>query len=239
MTTPIRRGRPPKGESRLSREAIVRATLQAIAADGIAAISMRTVGRALGVDAKSLYNHVDGKDGLLDAVTEYLLGAIDLPARSGDFRADLLGIARAFRARALAHPEVAALVLTRQLASFEALAPIEAVLTILRDAGCAPAESVHLLRAFLATLIGTLLREVNAGPTYGTADIDAIAHRRSVLESSGLPAVAAAAPHLARFDRDTEFDFAMTLALDALTARLQRRPGPPPATGGDPGLVRA
>jgi len=220
MTSTPRRGRPPKGERQLSREAIVEATLKVIDADGVGAVSMRAVGRVLGADAKSLYNHVAGKDALLDAVAEELLGGITLPDLTGGTRADLLAIAAAFRERALAHPEAASLVLTRQLASLEGLAPVEAVLSVLRDAGCPPDQSVHLLRAFVATLIGTLLREVSAGPTYGTTDTAGIAQRQSILENSGLPAVAAAAHHLARFDGATEYEFAISLALDALAARL-------------------
>ncbi|MCP9950889.1 TetR/AcrR family transcriptional regulator [Actinomadura madurae] len=224
MTTGTsRRGRPPKGESRLSREAIVQATLQVIEADGVNAVSMRAVGRVLGVDAKSLYNHVDGKDGLLDAVAEHLLGAVVLPEPTGDPRADLRAIADAFRERALTHPEAASLVLTRQLGSFEGLAPVEAVLVVLRDAGCRPDESVHLLRMLVATVIGSLLREVSAGPAYGTTDIAGIARRRSVLEGRGLPAIAEAAPHLARFDGAAEYEFAIGLVLDALIARLGDR----------------
>ncbi|MEV6323995.1 hypothetical protein AB0M45_22795 [Nocardia sp. NPDC051787] len=102
---------------------------------------------------------------------------------------------------------------------------VEAVLVVLRDVGCPPDESVHLLRAFVATLIGTLLREVNAGPTYGTTDTAGIARRQSILENSGLPAVATAAQHLARFDGAAEYEFAMSLALDALPARLANRSG--------------
>ena len=217
-----RRGRPPKGENQLSRDAIVEATLTVIDTDGVRAVSMRAVGRVLGVDAKSLYNHVEGKDGLLDAVAERLLGAIALPDPTGDTRADLRAISYAFRARALAHPEAAALVLTRQLASLEGLAPVEAVLRVLRSAGCYPAEAVQLLRALVAMLIGTLLRELNAGPTYGTADTQAIAQRQSILANSGLPAVADAAQHLARFDGAAEYDFAVDLAIDAVLARVDQ-----------------
>ncbi|WP_189255158.1 TetR/AcrR family transcriptional regulator [Lentzea flava] len=221
-TSTARRGRPPKGESQLSRAAIVQATLRVIHTEGVSAVSMRAVGRVLGVDAKSLYNHVDGKDGLLDAVAEHILATIALPEHTGEVRTDLRAIAHAFRERALTHPEAASLVLTRQLASFEALAPIEAVLTVLCGAGCPADEAVHLLRALVATLIGSLLREVNAGPTYGTTDVEGIARRRAVLENSGLPAIADAAPHLARFDAAAEYEFAVDLALDALAARLGR-----------------
>jgi len=219
-TSPARRGRPPRAESRLSREAIVEATLQVIDADGVNAVSMRAVGRALGVDAKSLYNHVDGKGGLLDAVAERILGTIALPELTGDLRTDLRAIAYAFRERALAHPEAASLVLTRQLDSFEGLAPVEAVLAVLRDAGCPSGESVHLLRTLVATLIGALLREVSAGPVYGTTDLAEIAQRQAILESSGLPAIAGAAAHLARFDAAAEYEFTVGLALDALAGRL-------------------
>ncbi|MGW4121231.1 TetR/AcrR family transcriptional regulator [Nocardia sp. NPDC004711] len=223
MTSPApstRRGRPPKGSGQLTRAGIVAATLTVIDGDGIDAVGMRAVARELGVDPKSLYNHVDGKDGLLDAVAEHLLGSIELPARRGDLRGDLRAIAEAFRDRALLHPAAAALVLTRQLASVEGLAPIQAVLEVLLAAGCDPREAVHLMRTMVAALIGTLLREVNAGPTYGTSDIAGIAARRATLEQSGLPAVAEVAPYLARFDKQEEFDYTIDLALDAVIARI-------------------
>jgi len=219
-TVPARRGRPPKGAPALSKDVIVEATLRVIGEEGIGGVSMRAVARVLGVDAKSLYNHVDGKDGLLDAVAESLLGGLELPARTGDLTADLRGIATAFRARALDNPEAASLVLTRQLSSLEGLAPVEAVLGVLHDAGASPDESVHLLRAVLAALIGTLLREVNAGPTYGTDDAAGIAQRTEALAGSGLPAVAAAAAQLATFDADAEFEYAMGFALDLIASRL-------------------
>ncbi|MEV0030649.1 TetR family transcriptional regulator [Nocardia sp. NPDC050793] len=225
MATPAptaRRGRPPKGAAQLTRAGIVEATLEVIGVDGVGGVGIRAVARVLGVDPKSLYNHVDGKDGLLDAVAEHLLGSIALPPVTGDLCGDLRAIADAFRDRALLHPEAAALVLTRQLASFEGLAPIQRVLEILRAAGCAPQEAVHLMRTLLATLIGTLLREVNAGPTYGTSDTAGIADRQAVLERSGLPAVAEAAPYLARFDSQAEYEYAMNLALDAAVARIEK-----------------
>ncbi|MEW1642363.1 TetR/AcrR family transcriptional regulator C-terminal domain-containing protein [Streptomyces sp. NPDC091219] len=219
-TPESRRGRPPKGSSRLNRPAVVEATLKVIDSDGVDAVSMRTVARVLGVDAKSLYNHVDGKDDLLDAVAEHILGSVPLPERTGDPRADLRAIAHAFRQCTLAHPQAASLVLTRQLASFPALAPVEAVLAVLRSAGCPPGEAVPLLRALVALVIGTLLREAQAGPTYGTTDPAAIARRRTELERSGLPHVAEAAADLARFDSDAEFAHTVDLALDALATRL-------------------
>lgn len=214
--TDTRRGRPRT--PLLSRESIVAATLQVVDTEGVGAVGMRSVARALGVDAKSLYNHVDGKDGLLDAVAEQLLAGLKLPELSGDARRDLHAIADAFRDRALAHPQAAPLVLTRQLSSLEGLAPVDAVLAVLLDAGASAEEAVHLLRMLLATLIGTLLREVSAAPTFGSDD----GGRRETLEASGLPAVASVAPHLARFERAAEYEYTVDLAITAVLDRIER-----------------
>ncbi|HEX8864556.1 MAG TPA: TetR family transcriptional regulator [Lentzea sp.] len=213
MTEP-RRGRPRT--PLLSRESIVEATLKVIDAEGTAAVGMRSVARALGVDAKSLYNHVDGKDGLLDAVTEHLLGSLELPAPTGNPRHDLHAIAAGFRAQALKHPQAAPLVLTRQLASPQALAPVNAVLKVLVDAGAGTEEAVHMLRMLLATLIGTLLREVSAAPTFGDSDNG----REQTLRTSGLDALAEAAEHLARFDREAEYEYTVDLAVTAVLDRI-------------------
>ena len=215
-----RRGRPPKGAVQLTRDAVIEATVAVIDAEGTGAVSMRSVARVLGVDPKSLYNHVAGKDDLLDAVAEHILDGIALTEPTGDIRADLTAIAHAFRDRAMAHPEAASLVLTRQLASLAGLAPIESVLRILRGAGCPPGEAAHLLRAMVATLIGSLLREASAGLTFGLIDKTAIANRTATLTQAGLPAIADAAPYLASFDARAEYLYAVEFALDAVMARL-------------------
>jgi AcrR family transcriptional regulator len=225
---PPRRGRPPKGEERLSRAAIVEAALAVIDAQGLDSVGMRSVAAQLGVDAKSLYNHVDGKEGLLDAVAEHVLASIRNPALTGVLVDDLRAIAHAFRDAALARPLAATLVLTRQLSSLAGLAPVEAVLSVLRRAGCPPAESVHLLRTLLATSIGTILREAQAGPTFGASATAAIARRKKTLEASGLPTLVEAAPYLARCDHAAEFDFAVDFMAAAVAARVAAIPRPRP-----------
>lgn len=218
-TTP-RRGRPPKAEALLTREAIRTAALDVIDEDGISAVSMRSVSRRLGVDAKSLYHYVEGKDDLLDAVAESVLAQLNMPALTGRAEVDLKALAHEFRRATLSHPEAATLVLTRQLSSAAGLGPIETVLTVLRAAGASSKESVQLMRIMLATLIGTLLREVSAGPTFGTSDAHARAERQHDLEAAGLPQVAAAAESLARFDREAEFSAAVDLTVKFIISRL-------------------
>lgn len=215
--TPPRRGRPRKGAGTLTRTAIVEAAIAVIDDEGAEGVSMRTVARHLGVDAKSLYNYVDGKDNLLDAVAEHILVNVALPEPTGSLDTDLRAIGRTFRAGTLAHPRAGALVLTRQLASAAGLQPVDRVLSVLRTAGCPPDEAVHLLRTLLATVIGTLLREVAAGPTFGAVGPEAEGKRRRDLEASGLPTLVEAAPYLAQFSHDDEFEYALDLIVTAVT----------------------
>jgi len=218
--TPPRRGRPRKGASTLTRDAVIEAAISVIDDAGVEAVSMRTVARRLGVDAKSLYNYVDGKDNLLDAVAEHILTGVALPEPTGSLDTDLRAIGRTFRAGTLAHPRAGALVLTRQLSSTAGLRPVATVLSVLRAAGCGPEEAVHLLRTLLAAVVGTLLREVAAGPTFGVVGPEATAKRQRDLEASGLPVLVEVAPHLARFGHDEEFEYALDLIVNAVTRKV-------------------
>ena len=220
VTPAPRRGRPPKALAQLTRSTIREAALQVIDHDGIAAVSMRSVSRLLGVDAKSLYHHVADKDDLLDAVAEHLLGQLLPPTPTGDLRTDLRALAYEFRRVTLAHPEAATLVLTRQMSTLAGLTPVDALLSVLRQAGANPEQSVRLTRVLVAAVVGMLLREVSAGPTFGSGNPADIATRHSELEGSALPEVVACAPFLARFDRDEEFASGVDLMVDFVAVQL-------------------
>lgn len=97
----------------LSRERIVEAALDLLDAEGLEAVSTRRLAAELGVSGPSLYNHVATKDELLDAVTEAVLGEVDLSmfaglARGGPpgWREALYSWAHSYRAALAAHPNV-------------------------------------------------------------------------------------------------------------------------------------
>jgi AcrR family transcriptional regulator len=215
-----RRGRPRRGSTPgLSRNRVLGEALSLVDEEGVEEVSMRRLARRLGVDPMSLYNHVDNKDAILDGITELILASTEFPAPTSDLRADLVELARAFRRTMLRHPRAAQLVLTRQLSSSQALAPVEIVLTTLRRAGLSPQDAVHAMRTFLAFLIGTLMREVSAGPA---GDAEAIRSRQAQLAESGLPMVVEAAPYLAARDHEAEFEFGLRVLLEALEVELAR-----------------
>jgi TetR/AcrR family transcriptional regulator, tetracycline repressor protein len=221
-TATPRRGRPPAGSSALSRKVIVQAAVDVIDAEGLGAVSLRSVARRLGVDAKALYNHIESKEALLDAVAGEVLSRMTVPDRTGDLRTDLFAIAHAFRAAALSsHREAVALVLSRPVESLTDFAPLEATLAILMEAGAKPEWAVHALRTTLAYMTGTLLREASVGLTLGVDDPQIAGPREAALSQAGSPHVALAAPYLSRLDHAREFDFGIDLLIDVFMSRLR------------------
>lgn len=68
-------GRP----ARIHRDQIVDAAVALADADGLAAVSMRALGRRLGVAAMTLYSHVGSQRELLDAMVDRAYGDFTLP----------------------------------------------------------------------------------------------------------------------------------------------------------------
>jgi AcrR family transcriptional regulator len=141
-------------------------------AEGLDAVTLARVARRLGVRAPSLYNHVDGRAGMLRALA--LRGVRELTAalrdaavgRSG---ADALtATARAYRAYAGAHPGLYA-------ASVAAPAPedaehraaaqetVDVVYAVLRGWDLEGDDAVHAARAFRSAIHGFVLLEAAGG----------------------------------------------------------------------------
>lgn len=83
----------------LTRERVLRAAMEMADEVGVEAMTMRSLGQRLGVEAMSLYNHVANKDDVLDAIVDMAVAEIEPTATTGDWRA-------AIRAGALSANEV-------------------------------------------------------------------------------------------------------------------------------------
>ncbi len=83
---------------------------------------MRGLGQALGVEAMSIYHHVNGREDLLDAMVDALVGEVRVDpdvalGPSDGWQAYLQALARSTRALAVAHPQVFPLIATRHPAA--------------------------------------------------------------------------------------------------------------------------
>ena len=130
----------------LSRERILAAGLALADADGLDAVSMRRVAGELGVQAMSLYNHVENKDALLDGMLERVLGEADPPQDGGDWQEELRRCAVSLHDALRRHPWACALVMAPAaypLALAARVRYIEALLRTLRDGGFTAAQAYH------------------------------------------------------------------------------------------------
>ena len=102
---------------RTSLDQIVTAGRAILEADGLDALTMQRVAGAVGVRSPSLYKRVRGRRDLIrliaNDVARELAVTLDDAATHADARADLRGLADAFRAYALLHPGAYGLLFAR------------------------------------------------------------------------------------------------------------------------------
>lgn len=90
------RGRPRANAPKLSRDQILDATLALLAETGLGALSMRALARRLGIDPMAVYHYFADKNALLGAAAERSFAALRPRKASGDWRAKLRALARAY-----------------------------------------------------------------------------------------------------------------------------------------------
>jgi AcrR family transcriptional regulator len=203
--------RPP-----LDREEIVRAALGLIHRDGLAALSMRRLAAALGIEAMSLYHHVRNKEELLDACIEHVALSLDLSSMqaNGPWRRRLKAGFSAYRDLAGVHPELFALVGHRPVRRLEVLRPIEAALAVLGDAGFTPAQGIRAFRIINSFVYGYTLSELT-GLAVQTASTGVLEG-----EPEAFPHLSASLPIVAGLDADAEFERGLDAILDGIAAWL-------------------
>lgn len=115
VNTPVEVDRPPRRRERVraATEAEILATARGLLVEGgLQALTLREVGRRMGMTASALYRYVDGHDALLDALVESLLAELTdgIEARVAaqppqqDLTQALMAASHEFRDWSLAHP---------------------------------------------------------------------------------------------------------------------------------------
>ncbi|WP_205856979.1 TetR/AcrR family transcriptional regulator C-terminal domain-containing protein [Phytoactinopolyspora endophytica] len=95
--------------TRLNRDRVLDAGAALADAEGIGALTMRRLGKELGVEAMALYNHVHNKDDLLHGMLDRVAGEIELPDSSPDWRDHVRRRAISAHAVLMRHPWAAGL----------------------------------------------------------------------------------------------------------------------------------
>jgi AcrR family transcriptional regulator len=173
---------PPSARVHLDKQRIVAAALAFIDDHGLPALTMRRLGKSMGVEAMAVYRYIPGKEELLDAVVDRMVDGIhedrgfDTPPEG--WQEFLLRLAHGIRRVALDHPKAFPLVASRPPEApwlrppLRNLESVEAFLAALTDEGFSDEAVVAGYRAFTSFLLGHLLLEVSLhGADVGPLDV--------------------------------------------------------------------
>lgn len=211
--------RPP-----LSRERIITAAVAVADRGGLDAVSMRHVGRELGVEAMSLYHHLRGKEELLDALADWAFAAMRLPVIGSPWRSEMASRTSSVRDVLRAHPWALGLLESRRNPGPALLRHHDAMLGCLRTEGFSVVLAAHAFSVLDAYVFGFVLTELNL-PMDPGEDTEEFAMELGILGDDY--------PHLVEMigemvvGRDytyaDEFDYGLDLILDGLAGRLALR----------------
>jgi AcrR family transcriptional regulator len=145
----------------LSPQKVFAAALQLADHRGIDAVSMRSLGRALKVEAMSLYNHVSSKEQVLDGLVELVVAQMAIPKRGVGWRVAMRERAMSAHAVLMAHPWATMLVVARVNVGPHMLGYVDATIRCLREAGFSYALADHIWNALDAYVYGFTLQKLN------------------------------------------------------------------------------
>jgi AcrR family transcriptional regulator len=157
----------------LDHDAVVAAAATIADAEGLDAVTLSRVAAALGVKSPSLYNHVEGRDGLVRGIA--LLGLAELAAtlreaavgRSGDDA--LLAAAQAYRTYVKEHPGryaaggIAAPAPDDVAHQQAGATVIDIIMSVLRGWDLTDDDAIHAVRGIRATVHGFATLETSGG----------------------------------------------------------------------------
>lgn len=199
----------PRTSSRpaLSQERIIIQALEIVDGEGLAALSMRALAKALGVEAMSLYHWFPSRDHLMDALLDQFLGALEVPA-TGSWNVRLREVSHAFRAQSQRHPGLVPYVVVHRFNTRVALGLLNELLKIVGMLHEDPRARAAAFRLYIHWLIGFCLDEAagfSKGPTAQDPPSD-----REIAEH--FPSVAELGP----FNRPAHFDALFEQGLAAI-----------------------
>ena len=166
--------------ARFTTDEIAAAALDIVDAEGLSALSMRSLAAALGTGPMTVYNYVPDKEGLEELVVAAVVAEVRLPDPTDDWQHDAYAIADAMWRGIRAHPAAIPLVLTRRTLSATGFAAADALIAALARAGLPDRDRLAAFHAVLGFVVGAAQSEL-AGPlTRGSDAADAAARIGSV-----------------------------------------------------------
>ncbi|WP_331728179.1 TetR/AcrR family transcriptional regulator [Streptomyces sp. NBC_00158] len=210
----------------LSHDRIVEAAVRVADRGGLGQVSMRNVGKELGVEAMSLYHHLAGKEALLDALANWIFARIELPGAGQPWRRAMADRAASARTTLARHPWALGLIGSRRAPGPALLRHHDAVLGCLRRGGFPVRLAAHAFSAIDAYVYGFVLTELNLPFDPGVGAREFVDEIQDLLSPESYPhLVELITEHVVHQDYAyaDEFEYGLDLILDSLESRLADR----------------
>ncbi|MEV6255426.1 TetR/AcrR family transcriptional regulator C-terminal domain-containing protein [Nocardia sp. NPDC051911] len=203
---------------KFAREQLQAAALALVDDHGLAGLTMRSLASALGTGAMTIYNYVDGREGLEQLVTEAVMAEAHWDATpSMDWDDEVLAVAEGMWRAVRAHPHAIPLILTRRSLDLATLRPAEALLQALARSGRSGTALLVAFRAVSGFITGYAQAEL-VGPLSVARgeDLTTITDRIAALPPEQFPKLIEIAYAAASSDPTAEFRAGMRIILAGL-----------------------
>jgi AcrR family transcriptional regulator len=211
-------GRRAGRRARLSRERVLRAAMAVADEGGLEALTMRTIGQRLGVEAMSLYRHVRDKEDTLDGIVDLVFGEIDLPPTGADWKTAMRQRAVSAREALSRHSWAIGLMESRARPGPANMRHHDAVLGTLREAGFSTLNAVRAYNVLNSYVYGFALQELTLPfrTSQQQSEVSELILRH--FPAGEYPHLAEAATELTEsgFVYAEEFEFGLDLILDGV-----------------------
>jgi AcrR family transcriptional regulator len=218
-----------RARAALSRERVLRAGLALADESGIASLTMRKLGEALGVEAMSLYNHVANKDDLLDGMIDLVFTEINLPSAGADWKKAMRDRAASARQVLKRHPWAIGLMESRRSPGPATLHHHDAVIGCLREGGFSVVLTAHAFSVLDSYIYGFAMEEASLPFDTGDETAELAEMILSQLSPDEYPHLRElTAEHVLQpgYDYGNEYEFGLELILEGLERARDLSPDP-------------
>lgn len=204
------------GGSFLNRERIVTEAIEFADANGIDKLSMRKLASRLGVEAMSLYHHINNKDDLLASMVDRVYDKLT-PYTGGDWKSCLRERSLEVRSTLLEHPWTMILIRTSMKIGPGMLMHKDDTIRLLVNAGF-PLESVGYCMSLIDSFIYGFLLQERCLPVVELGDVEVLLESHTIDEYRYLNKFLVSIKDQPDCDLEAEFQKGLAIVLDGLEA---------------------
>ncbi len=201
---------------KFSRDQLQAAALALVDKHGLAGLTMRNLAAELGTGAMTIYNYVDGREGLEELVAAAVMSQTRWDDAGDEWEGQVAAIAEGMWQAVRAHPHAIPLILTRRSFDITTLAPAEALLQALAHSGRSGYDLLVAFRTVSGYVTGFAQAELTSPLSAASATV--VTERVAALPAERFPKLIEIAAVAAGGDPRDEFRDGLRLILNGLKA---------------------